>query len=417
MKTENGRSRNDGLNRRNFVKGSAGAAITAGLLHSLSLPALAANSSPVAGLAKTYVCPPCGAPCDKLTFDRPGACPQCGMDLIPFGGGEGTPPKVAILLFNAAEIIDFAGPWEVFGTAGLLVHTVAEKAEPLTMVFGQKVIPDYTFENSPKAEVLLVPGGGVWTDETIRNPKLIQWIQNKSKDVMYVMSVCTGAFLLAKAGLLVNQTVTATYGMIEDLQTPQTKVVYDQRFVESGNIITTAGLSSGIDGALHLVSRMLGSGKAQSVALGMEYRWDPNSQYARASMADRFLPDGLAYSKPKLKGLEATMISTAGDTDRWETKVLVSEPHSSAEILDLIRSRIAANTARGGMFNPVPHIRGAVNVSPMSASDSRIKWKFTDDQGRDWAGLGTVEASPDDKGKFIVTLRLARDKAWRSPGF
>jgi putative intracellular protease/amidase len=411
MKKENGLSKNDGLNRRTFVKGSAGAAIAAGLLHSLSLPVLARNSSLASAMATTYVCPPCGAPCDKLTFDKPGACPQCGMDLIPLGGGAGTPPKVAILLFNAAEIIDFAGPWEVFGTAGLLVHTVAEKTEPLTMVFGQKVVPDYTFDNSPKADVLLVPGGGVWSDDAIRNQKLIEWIQNKSKDVMYVMSVCTGAFLLAKAGLLVNHTVTATYGMIEDLQTPQTKVVYDQRFVESGNLITTAGLSSGIDGALHLVSKMLGSGKAQSVALGMEYRWDPNSQYARASMADRFLPDGLAYAKPKLKGLEGTMISTAGDTDHWETKVLVSDPHSSAEILDLMRDRIAANTAKGGMFKPVPHIRGAVNVSSVSAGDSRIKWTFTDDHGRGWAGLGMVEAAPDDKGKFIVTLRLARQKA------
>jgi len=105
------------------------------------------------------------------------------------------------------------------------------------------------------------------------------------------------------------------------------------------------------------------------------------------------------------------MISTAGDTNRWEVKILVSEPHSSEQILDLMRNRIAANTARGGMFKPVPHIRGAVNLSPMSATDPSIKWKFTDDQGRDWAGLGTVEASPEDKGKFIVTLRLARDKA------
>ena len=408
MKKGNGSAGNDGLNRRSFVKGSAGAAIAAGLFHSLSLPVLAGNSSPVSGLAKTYVCPPCGAPCDKLTFDKPGACPQCGMDLIPFGGGEGTPPKVAILLFNAAEIIDFAGPWEVFGTAGLLVHTVAEKADPLTMVFGQKVVPDYTFENSPKADVLLVPGGGVWSNDAIGNPKLIQWIQTKSKDVMHVMSVCTGAFLLAKAGLLVDQTVTTTYGMIEDLKTPRTTVVYDQRFVESGNLITTAGLSSGIDGALHLVSKMLGSGKAQSVALGMEYRWDPHSQFARAAMADRFLPEGLAYAKPKLKGFEATMISTAGDPTRWEVKILVSEPHSSAEILGLLRDKLAANTAAGGMFTHVPHIRGPVKTS---TSDSGIQWNFRDDKDLGWSGLGTVEAAPDDKGKFIVTLRIAREKA------
>jgi hypothetical protein len=143
----------------------------------------------------------------------------------------------------------------------------------------------------------------------------------------------------------------------------------------------------------------------------MEYRWDPNSQYARASMADRFLPDGLAFGKPRVKGLEATMISTAGDTDRWEVRVLVSEPQSSAAILSLMRDRIAANTASGGMFKPVPHIRGAVNVGPASASDSRIKWKFTDDQGHGWDGSGMVEAAPDDKGKFVVTLRIEREKA------
>src|SRR6185369_5169283 len=108
----------------------------------------------------SYVCPPCGLSCDKLTFDKPGDCPNCGMKLISIGG-EDSPPTVAILLFNGAEIIDFAGPWEVFGTAGFLVHTVAQNLEPITMVFGQRVMPDYTFDNSPKADVLLIPGGGL----------------------------------------------------------------------------------------------------------------------------------------------------------------------------------------------------------------------------------------------------------------
>ena len=250
--------------------------------------------------AKVYVCPPCGLPCDKLTFDKPGNCPQCGMKLIPLGGGADSPPTVAILLFNGTQIIDIAGPWEAFGTAGFLVHTVAEKVEPLTMVFGQKVLPDYTFENSPKADILLVPGGGV--SEPMNNPRLIQWVQAKAKDVSHVMSVCTGAFLLGKAGLLAGQTATATYGMVDDLLTfPNTKVVYDQRYVDNGKIITTAGLSSGIDGALHLVSKMLGRGKAQSVALSMEYHWDPDSKYARGALADRYLPDGLAFGKANLK--------------------------------------------------------------------------------------------------------------------
>ena len=398
---------NEELSRRTFIKRGAGAFLAADCLTALESRADAAvTRTSLDSVAAVYVCPPCGAPCDKLTFDKPGTCPNCGMTLIPLGGGKDGPATVAILLFNAAELIDFAGPWEVFGTAGFLVHTVAEKPESLTMVFGQKVLPDYTFDDSPKADVLMVPGGGVFNH--LKNEALIGWIQKKSKEVSYVMSVCTGAFLLQKAGLLEGQTATATYGMIEDLATPKTRVVYDQRFVDNGTIITTAGLSSGIDGAFHLVSRILGKGRAQAAALAMEYNWDPDSKWTRATQADRYLPDGLAYGKPKLKGAEAQLISTEGNTDHWETKLLVSSPASSAEIVDLLRSRISSNTASQGMFTPVAHIRSTPILAPKRANESAISWKFTDDQGRNWNGSGSVEAAPDDRGKFIVTLKLVR---------
>ena len=406
MKEETRKTTVEGLTRRHFMKGGAGAVLAASYLGALGprAAALGPSASRSAG-AKGYICPPCGRPCDKLTFDKPGNCPDCGMELIPAGGGEESPPTVAILLFNGTQLIDFAGPWEVFGTAGFPVHTVAEKLEPLTMVFGQRVMPDYTFENSPKADILLVPGGGVF-NEAISNPRLIKWIQTSAKEASHVMSVCSGAFLLAKAGLLVGQTVTTTYGMIEDLLTPQTKVAYDQRYVDNGKIITTAGLSAGIDGALHLVAKMLGRGEAQSVALHMEYRWDPDSKYARAALADRYLPDGLADGKARIKGAQAKMISTDGDTDRWETKVLISEPASSAEIMNLMRKRIAANTAAAGMFTPISHMRGAPRLD--QGTPNEIRWKFTDDQGRAWSGLGIVEPAPDEKGKFILTLKLTR---------
>jgi putative intracellular protease/amidase len=398
---------NDEPTRRTFIKGSAGALVAASCLTALgSRAGIAEASTSLNSVAATYICPPCGQPCDKLTFDKPGDCPQCGMTLVPLGGGKDSPATVAILLFNATELIDFAGPWEVFGTAGFLVHTVAEKSEPLTMVFGQRVLPDYTFNNSPKADILLVPGGGVF--DHLKNEALITWIQKKSNEVAYVMSVCTGAFLLQKAGLLEGQTVTATYGMIEDLAAPQTKVVYDQRFVDNGKIITTAGLSSGIDGAFHLVSRILGKGRAQAAALSMEYNWDPESKWTRATRADRYLPDGLAYGKPRLKGAEAQLISTEGNTDRWETKLLVSSPSSSPEIIDLLRDRIGANTASQGMFRPMPHLRGTPTLSPKRSNESAISWTFTDDQGRNWKGLGDVEAASDDRGKFIVTLKVIR---------
>src|SRR5262245_54515785 len=402
------RPTDEGLNRRNFLKRSAGAAIAAACLPGLELGTGALVRSINQGAAtKIYVCPPCGQDCDKLTFDKPGNCPNCGMKLIPQGGGEEGPPTVAILIFNGAQIIDFAGPWEVFGTAGFLVHTVAENLEPRTMVFGQKLVADYTFENSPKADILLVPGGGV--GQAMKNDRLMGWLKSKSKEVSYVMSVCTGVFLLGEAGLLAGQTATATYGMVDDLLTfPNTKVVYDQRYVDNGKIITTAGLSSGIDGAIHLVSKMLGRGQAQSVALNMEYRWEPDSRWARGALADRYLPDGLAFGKAKLKGAQAKMISTEGATDHWETKILVSEPDSSAKLMELLRERIASNTVVWGMSNRISHVRGAPSLSPGGANDSKIRWKFTDDQGRSWSGLGIVEPAPNDKGKFLVTLKLSR---------
>lgn len=396
------------VSRRHFLRSSAGAtAACACMSASLLSPGAGAAAPATGGEGKAYICPPCGLPCDKRTFDEPGACPNCGMALVPAAGAEGSPPRVAILLFNGAQLIDFAGPWEVFGTAGLLVHTVAERQETLTAVFGEKVVPDFTFDHSPKADVLLIPGGGVW-DEAIHSAPLLAWMRARAEEARYVMSVCTGAFLLQKAGLLSGHTVTTTYGMIDDLRGPDTQVVYDKRFVETGKVITTAGLSAGIDGALHVVSRLLGEGAAQSAALEMEYDWDPAGSYARAALADRFLPDGLAFAKPNVKGARATMVSTAGDRDHWKTEILVSEPRSMAEVLEVMRNRIAADRGTSGMFTPVSHMRGTTVVTSPKSGETVLKWAFTDDEGNRWTGLCTVEPDDREDGHFLVTFQLAR---------
>jgi putative intracellular protease/amidase len=393
------------LTRRRFLASGAGAVVAASCLPSFRPPATALAPPTNQGTAaRTYVCPPCGLECDKLVFDKPGTCPQCGMTLVPADGGAGAPPTVAILIFNGAEIIDFAGPWEAFGTAGFLVHTVAENLEPHTMVFGQKVLPDYTFENSPKADILLVPGGGVGPATDSR--PLIEWLQAKAHEVSHVMSVCTGAFLLAKAGLLDGLSATTTYGMEDELSKSgrNITVLSPRRFVDAGKIVTTAGLTSGIDGALHLISKILGTGYAQSAALDMEYQWNADSSFARAALADRYLPDGLQFGKPRVKGAQATMLSTEGDTNRWETRVLVSQPNSTTEVVDLLRARIKANTG---------HTRGPVEFTApganRSASVPEIRWRFTDDHGHGWRGVGIAEPSPDDKGKIVVTLKLMRE--------
>jgi len=397
MKTEAMHTTEEALTRRHFIKCGAGAVFAAGCLTTLgaSAPSLEALANQSGG-ANVYVCPPCGQDCDKLTFDKPGNCPQCGMKLIPLVAGKDSPATVAVLLFNSVEIIDFAGPWEVFGGAGYHIFSVAETLDPVTTVYGQKITADYTFENTPKCDVLLVPGGG--TRDAVANPKLIKWVQDNARKSTYVMSVCTGAFILAKAGLLDGLSATTVRGGIDRLATAgqNIKAVSDQRYVDNGKIITTAGLSSGIDGALYLVSKMLGKGKAQQAALDIEYQWDPDGKFVRAALADRYLPD--------FQGLDGEIVSTNGDTEHWEIKAVITKPASLAGIMELTQKQIVSNT---------PHKKSSVTISERAmknAERSEIEWKFTDDQGRAWQGSAAAEASTEDKGKFNMTLRLARSR-------
>ncbi|MDQ3744391.1 MAG: DJ-1/PfpI family protein [Acidobacteriota bacterium] len=394
------RSERDGaaarLARRSFMKGGAGALVAASCLPALGRGAATPGAQAIQGAgAKLYVCPPCGADCDKLTFDRPGQCPGCGMTLIEKALADKF-PTVAILLFDHVEIIDFAGPWEVFGGAGYKVFTVAEKTDPVNCVYGQRVVADYTFENSPRSDVLLVPGGGV--GQAVNNPRLIKWVQDGAKQSSYVMSVCTGAFILARAGLLDGLTATTVRHAIDNLATAgkNIKTVYDRRYVDNGKVITTAGLSSGIDGAFYLVSKMLGKGTAQQTALGIEYKWEPDSKFARAAYADRYLPN--------FQGFDAEIISTEGDTERWEIRAVVARPASVAEIMELTRRQIASGT---------PHTGSPVTFVPHAGPGNdraEIEWKFKDDEGRGWRGSAVAEPLTDAKDKFVLTLRLARER-------
>jgi CubicO group peptidase (beta-lactamase class C family)/putative intracellular protease/amidase len=364
--------------------------------------ALARLKAPAGGLkggapsgAKVYVCPPCGLACDRRTFDKPGVCPECGMRLIE--KQDEKPIRVAILLFEGVELIDYTGPWEVFGQAGFVVHTVAEKAEPVRATFGQRVLPDYSLANSPPADIVLIPGGNV-SDALLANKAVVQWIQAKARDARHVMSVCTGAFLLARAGLLDGQTATTFHKSIDNLAryAPRTRVVHDRRFVDNGKVLTTAGLSSGIDGALHLVARIKGKGAAQQTALGLEYQWEPDSRYARAALADRYLPH--------FQGLEGTIVSTEGTRDRWEIRAVVSAPDTAAGIVELLARQVVSGT---------PHAVTPVTVLPPRKKNTEaraeVRWEFKDDLGRAWCGTGIVEPSREEKGRFDLTLKLARE--------
>ena len=191
------------------------------------------------------------------------------------------PRNLAILIFDGVQIIDYTGPFETFGHVysesgpPFNIYTVSEKSNAITTSMGMSVNPKYSFENAPEPDVMVIPGGSV--NGQLENPNVIKWIQEKSKRAEIVMSVCNGAYILAKAGLLDGLEATTTAGLISGLRqaAPKTKVVEDKRFVDNGKIITTAGLSSGIDGSLHVIERLFGRGTAQMAALGMEYNWIP----------------------------------------------------------------------------------------------------------------------------------------------
>lgn len=189
--------------------------------------------------------------------------------------------NLAILLFDDVEVLDFCGPFEVFSVASRQtdppafdVFTVAEKPEPITARNGLSVNPHYTLADCPKPDVLLVPGG-MGTRKQIDIGPLIDWINRTADNAELVLSVCTGALLLGKAGLLDGLDTTTHHVAFDLLReiVPTATVHEDRRFVDNGKVITSAGIAAGIDMSLHVVERLLGEDVAAATARHMEYPW------------------------------------------------------------------------------------------------------------------------------------------------
>jgi transcriptional regulator GlxA family with amidase domain len=175
---------------------------------------------------------------------------------------------VAVLLFEGVELLDVAGPAEVFIIAeegkAFRVTTVAASTAPIKTMGGVTITPDYDYTNCPRADILVLPGG----DMRNVGDEGIAWIRSVSDKADVVLSVCMGAFLLARAGLLNGARATTHSWGLERLKTaaPRCTVVEGVRFVDNGKIITTAGVTAGIDGALHIVARLLGADAARWAA-------------------------------------------------------------------------------------------------------------------------------------------------------
>jgi len=194
---------------------------------------------------------------------------------------------VAILLFNEIEVLDFAGPFEVFGVAGrhddpkpFRVFTVAEQG-PVYARNGLSLNPTYLLNDHPKADIIIVPGGGGRHEDgtpygsrrEMDNLAVLNWVRRTAKSAELVLSVCTGSYILGRSGLLDGLAATTHFLAVEGMQqaAPTTEIRPTERYIDTGKIITSAGISAGIDMSLYVVGRLLGKKVADETARYMQY--------------------------------------------------------------------------------------------------------------------------------------------------
>jgi len=192
---------------------------------------------------------------------------------------------VLVTLFDDVDTLDFTGPLEVFSITGqratgpvpFTAATAAERqSPPITTRSGLRITPYYTFAKTPQADILVIPGG-LGARHEQRNPAMLEFIKRQAEDAELVVSVCTGALLLGAAGLLDGKRATTHHHALDELAAvaPGCDIVSGVRYVDNGQIITSGGITAGIDTALYIVQRLLGQPTALETARHLEYVWEP----------------------------------------------------------------------------------------------------------------------------------------------
>jgi transcriptional regulator GlxA family with amidase domain len=271
--------------------------------------------------------------------------------------------NVAIVLYEGVEVLDFSGPSEVFQAAGgfgasgqeraFKVYTVARTKAPLTSQHFIKVLPEYSIEDAPKPDIVVIPGGS--TQVVLEDAEFMKWISKTAKDSELALTVCTGAMTLGKAGLLDGLDATTYYGAIDNLQkmAPGARVHRGRRFIDNGHIVTTAGVSAGIDGSLHVVARLLGRRVADQTAQYMEYKWTPES----------YLQTEYAYLNPSLdeRGRAIQQASVQAQDKNWTAAVetyreLLKEQPADAALWNPLAQTLVAMKDYDGAIEAYSHV-------------------------------------------------------------
>ena len=197
---------------------------------------------------------------------------------------------LGIVLYPRFELLDAYGPAEIFGNlAGRIkVVTVAQKAGPVASTQGPQGVADFSFDDCPPLDLILVPGG-FGTLAELKNEALLSWLRTRAQSAELVMSVCSGSSILAQAGLLDGRRATSNkqYFSFATDRAPKVEWVKEARWVDDGNIVTSSGVSAGIDMSLHVVQRLFGNETAERIANATEYQWhrdadsDPFAKFAK----------------------------------------------------------------------------------------------------------------------------------------
>ena len=189
---------------------------------------------------------------------------------------------VAILLFDDVEVLDFAGPLEVFGLArtasgerAFEVVTISINPGDVLACNNLRVVPTRAGSQPSVVDILVIPGG-IGTRREMVNPEMLEFIRGASSSARLTLSVCTGALLLGAAGLLMGRSATTHWAAMDELRSLDTgaDILPDARVVDNGDVVMSAGVSAGIDAALHIVARLFGPAQAEKTARAMEYDWD-----------------------------------------------------------------------------------------------------------------------------------------------
>ncbi len=407
------------------------------LIAALGAGAAARKEKPaVTAAAGSWICP---MYCNPAT-SQPGTCPTCGMALVlastvppppanperrvrsaafVCSRGDGTedieagvcakcgapmvdaarPLRAAILIFDGVQIVDYCGPYEVLGQGRVEAFTVARSTAPVTTAMGMRVVPSQSFASCPPVDVLIIPGGDV--DRVENDAAAIAWLRERAGQAQFVLSVCNGAFILAKTGLLDGLTATTFYDLIDTFASryPKVRAVRDRRYVDNGKFVTTAGISSGIDGALHVIAKLRGESAAERAALNMEYNWSPATDYARAALADRHLR-AIFERNLRLRILDdlaPQLVHTRGDRSKWEAEWRLTSTLPAGELL----GRLDRTVAERGRWT-----RSGQAAAARGDALRHSAWRF-EDGGTAWLGVTEVEPEANPH-RYRIRVRVTR---------